>query len=112
MPTGPSCASAAIVDSNWAPGLRNSKFAPRGFPWYRGRSRPFTEGTKMFKKLAVLTVGVALTGALVVAASPATATTPTYCSDKSDIAVLGASSETGFGTTGYPAGGQTFSPTT
>lgn len=66
----------------------------------------------MFKKLAVLTVGVALTGALVVAASPATATTPTYCSDKSDIAILGASSETGFGTTGYPAGGQTFSPTT
>lgn len=49
-------------------------------------------------RLGLVTV-LAITGLL--ASQKADATTPTWCSDKSDLAIIGTSADTGFATTGY-----------
>lgn len=51
--------------------------------------------------------------AVLLFANPASASTPerTWCAKHANLAILGASSETGYGTTGYPSGAETFQRT-
>jgi lysophospholipase L1-like esterase len=46
-----------------------------------------------------------------VTAGTSSATAPTWCTDKSQAAVIGTSADTGYGTTGYPGTAQTFQRT-
>lgn len=65
------------------------------------------------KIVTALAVTAAAAGLYVVSGPSAQAQTPPpWCADKSQLAIIGASSETGYATTGYPAGAQTFQPTT
>lgn len=68
----------------------------------------------MIRKLVSAAAVLSAAAGLYIAAGPAASaqTPPPYCADKSNVAILGASSETGYATTGYPSGAQTWSPTT
>jgi acyl-CoA thioesterase-1 len=45
------------------------------------------------------------------AATPAAATGASWCTSQKDVAIIGTSAETGYGTTGYPTDAQTYEPT-
>lgn len=57
--------------------------------------------------LAFTSVGVGFT-----ATSASAQTPPPYCATKTQLAIVGTSAETGYATTGYPSGAQTYNPTT
>ncbi|GAB2959794.1 SGNH/GDSL hydrolase family protein [Amycolatopsis acidiphila] len=64
--------------------------------------------------LAAMTAAIALTSSVVVATAPnaSAGAAGTWCgSGRANLAILGASSETGYGTTGYPANVNTYYPT-
>lgn len=64
---------------------------------------------KVFRFAAVAALIAAV---LVNASSSAGAFQSSWCTSHARVAILGASSETGYGTTGYPAGAETYVPTT
>lgn len=67
----------------------------------------------MIRKIAAALAGLTTAAGVYVVTGPAASaqTPPPYCADKSNLAIVGASSETGYATTGYPSGAQTFQPT-
>lgn len=65
--------------------------------------------------VVIALAATALVGSISVVSAPAASAggAGTWCaSGKANLAILGASSETGYGTTGYPSGAQTYYPTT
>lgn len=66
----------------------------------------------MRNKLFGVVAGVVLALACVTATTAdATTTQYSWCTDHSDVALVGTSADTGYGTTGYPSGADTFQPT-
>jgi acyl-CoA thioesterase-1 len=63
------------------------------------------------KRVAASITTLAATAALFVWAGKADATTPSWCTDRSDVAILGTSAETGYATTGYSSTTEEFYPT-
>lgn len=63
---------------------------------------------RVFSVVAALVVAA---GIVVGAAAKADAVQSTWCADHSDIAIVGTSAETGYGTTGYASSTDTYAPT-
>lgn len=60
----------------------------------------------------LVTAAVAVVVATFTAVGSSSASPPSWCTDKSQVAIIGTSADTGYGTTGYPSTAQTFQRTT
>ncbi|WP_329065895.1 SGNH/GDSL hydrolase family protein [Amycolatopsis sp. NBC_01480] len=64
-----------------------------------------------YAAVALLIAGLATGAGLVPSAQADTAPKPAWCADHSNVSIIGTSADTGYGTTGYPAGRDLPSPT-
>jgi hypothetical protein len=67
--------------------------------------------TRFIAAVAAATLAAAVFGAFPSDAATATANA-SWCTTHDNVAIIGTSAETGYGTTGYPANAQTYQPTT